>query len=349
MKDKTRKLDLKNLIKIFATLWFLSLIVLMTLTNLGLNNQFVLIDWLGNALILLGIMVFGLLMGESVGTDKQMNKIGGLYQKSLKEFNTFLDSIDDILMYFIQFFQWFMPQELYDKKVNYLVMNNIEITKAKLIVSYCSFSDIEDLAKHAIEKEDENGKKVFIRQIDVNQIEPIKEVLSGEIKLDISSPNYYLNALGKSNTKSVLEVGKQLDKEIKFNKNSNRAVKIIVSLFISLIFALFTVKDFTKGETTQAWVNLVVRITALLTSLLSGWLSSVVDVRLKAEKIDNKLKVLKLFKNSLDKKIFIPCTEEELAKKEYEKYMKEEEERSKRVIIPEIVSDMDRQMLENNE
>ena len=32
-------------------------------------------------------MVFGLLMGESIGADKQLEKVGGLYQSNLKEYN----------------------------------------------------------------------------------------------------------------------------------------------------------------------------------------------------------------------------------------------------------------------
>ena len=129
MKEKLKKVDLKKIIKGLSIVWFIGLVVFMTIANLGFNDEFNLKTWLGNALLLMGIMVFGLLMGESIGTDKQMEKVGGLYQKSLFELNNFLDEINDILIYFVQFFQWFLTQELFDKKVNYLVMNNIDINK----------------------------------------------------------------------------------------------------------------------------------------------------------------------------------------------------------------------------
>lgn len=338
MKDKLKKIDLKKIIKGFSILWFLALVTLMTVANLGLKEDFKFIDWLGNELILVGIMVFGLLMGESVGCDKQLEKVNGLYQNSLMSYNVFLDDIKGILIYFIQFFQWFMASELFDKKVNYLVMNNVEISKAKAIVKYCSIADLKDLSNHTIEKEDIEGNKVYIRPLDELQIEAAKEVLGGKILLDASNPNYYLSAFGKSNSKSVLEVGKQLDKEIKFNKTSNRILKIVISLVVSLIFSLFTTKDFMRGDDIQAWVNLVLRIAALLTSLLSGWMSSVVEVKLRAEKLINKLKVLTLFKNAMDKKVFVPLNENELAKKEYEIYLKKQEEKTKNTIIPELVN-----------
>ena len=337
MKEKLKKIDLKKIIKVFTILWFLALVILMTVANVGFKEDFKFIDWLGDALILVGIMVFGLLMGESIGCDKQLEKVNGLYQNSLASYNSFINEIKDILIYFIQFFQWFIANELFDKKVNYLVMNNIEISKAKAIVKYCTKADLSDLACHTIEKEDNKGNKIYIRPLDEMQIEAVKEVLEGKILLDASNPNYYLTAFGKSNSKSVLEVGKQLDKEIRFNKTSNRILKIVVSLAVSLIFSLFTTKDFMRGDDVQAWANLVLRIAALLTSLLSGWMSSVIEVKLRAEKLTNKLKVLTLFKNAMDKKVFVPLNENELAKKEYENYLAKEEEKRKNTIIPEVV------------
>lgn len=339
MKDKIKKIDIKKIIKGFSILWFAGLIILMTIAHVGFKEDFKFTDWLSDALILVGIMVFGLLMGESVGCDKQLEKVNGLYQNSLMSYNTFVEEIKDILIYFIQFFQWFMANELFDKKVNYLVMNNIEISKAKAIVKYCTVSDLFNLADHTIEKEDSEGNKIYIRPIDKIQVEAVKEVLEGKIALDVSNPNYYLSAFSKSNSKSVLEVGKQLDKEIRFNKTSNRVLKIVVSLVVSLIFSLLTTKEFMKGNDVQAWVNLVFRIAALLTSLLSGWMSSVIEVKLRAEKLINKLKVLTLFKNAMDKKVFVPLSESELAKKEYDDYQKKIEEEKKNVIIPEEVKE----------
>lgn len=337
MKDKLKKIDLKKVVKGFSILWFLGLIILMTIAHVGFKEDFKFTDWLSDTLILVGIMVFGLLMGESVGCDKQLEKVNGLYQNSLMSYNTFVEEIKDILIYFIQFFQWFMANELFDKKVNYLVMNNIEISKAKSIVKYCTVSDLFNLADHTIEKEDLEGNKIYIRPIDKLQVEAVKEVLEGKIALDVSNPNYYLSAFSKSNSKSVLEVGKQLDREIRFNKTSNRVLKIVVSLVVSLIFSLLTTKEFMKGNDVQAWVNLVFRIAALLTSLLSGWMSSVIEVKLRAEKLINKLKVLTLFKNAMDKKIFVPLSESELAKKEYDDYQKKLEEEKKNIIITEKV------------
>lgn len=331
MKEKIKNINIKNMIKVFTLVWGLALIVVMTITNVGIKEEFDFFQWLSNSLILLGIMVFGLLLGESIGKDKQVEKVGGLYQRNLLEYNTFRKLVDPIIVFFSQYYQWFMPKELRDKKINFLIMNGVEMKKAEYIVDYCTIDDFFELQQHPIEREG-----IIIRKLTSIEIEPVEDVLSGKIKLDLSNPSYYLSAFGLSNSKSVLEIGKQLDKEIKFNRKSNRIIKISVSLIVSLLLGILTVKEFMEGGDSQAWLNLISRVTALFTSLLSGWLSAVVDVKLRAEKLSNKTTILKMFKNAIDMKIFIPKSESELAKEELSNYLKEEEDKLKNVITPEI-------------
>lgn len=333
MMNKLKKLDIKQVIKSFTLIWGLITIVVMTITNLGIKKEFDFFQWLSNSLILLGIMVFGLLMGESIGGDKQKEKVNGLYQTSLNEYNVFRSKVDNLLPYFNQFYNWFVKRELEDKKINYLLANDVDELKARSIVKYCDVNDYPEMIKHAIKKDD-----VIIRMLTDNELEPVYDVLSGKLKLDLCNPSYYLSAFALSTTKSVLEVGKQLDKEIKFNKKTNRSVKIIFSLIVSLGLGILTVNEFMSGSDSQAWVNLIARITSLFTSIFSGWLSSVIDVKLRAEKIKNKTTVLKMFKSSVDMKIFIPKTDQELAKEEYENYLKEEEEKRNNVITPEVIN-----------
>lgn len=319
------KLDKKKVIKSFTLAWGLILIVVMTITNIGLNEEFNFKKWLGDTLIILGIIIFGMFMGESVGEDAQKERSGGLYQNALFDYNDLWKKIEDLLMYFIQFFGWFAVQELFNKKVNYLVMNNITQLNAKKIIKYCAITDIEELVKRPIEKLDyETGETIRIGKINEEQVEAVKEVLLGKIKLDASNPNYYMSAYGVSNNKSVLEQGKHLDEMIKFNKRASRGIKLVFSIVVAVVFGLLSVKEFMSGDDIQAWMNLVIRVTSLITSFLSGWLSSVEDVKLKALQITNKVTVLQLFKNSYDKKIFIPLNEEEVIAQDLEEIKAEQ-------------------------
>ena len=131
--ETLKKVDLKHATKIFALVWCLLLIILMTITNVGFSKTFSLILWLSNALIIFGIMVFGLFMGESSGGDKQKQKEDGLYQKSLTQYEAYNQAISDELIYFGQWYSWFLPQEIEGKKLDYLIMCGVDPAKAQKI------------------------------------------------------------------------------------------------------------------------------------------------------------------------------------------------------------------------
>ena len=163
----------------------------MTITNVGIDKTFDWLKWLGNAMILFGISVFGLFIGESMGKDNQKEKIvydenknviGGLYQKNLKDYNLFRQTIDNIIIYFPLFYDWFVPQRLEAKKYNYLIMNDITMKKAQNIVRYCSAEDLWALKNGAIKKV-VDGKEIYIDKLLEHEIEPVEEILTGKVKL----------------------------------------------------------------------------------------------------------------------------------------------------------------------
>ena len=102
------------------------------------------------------------------------------------------------------------------------------------------------------------------------------------------------------------------DKE-KINRTINRSVKIVSSIIVSITMGVLTVTDFMNGNDATAWVNLISRITALLTSLLSGWLSGTVDVKLKRHHY--KLNILALLIHTI-KNYFQCITSEKKSQRE---------------------------------
>lgn len=329
--ETLKRLDLKHATKVFALIWGLILIVLMTITNVGLKEEFNLILWLSNSLIIFGIMVFGLFMGESSGGDKQMQKEDGLYQQSLKQYEKYNAEIAGELIYFGQWYSWFLPQEIEGKKIDYLIMCGVDPAKAKKIVKYCGKRDLEPLKNHVFEVLDDDGKHITtIRQLEEHEIEPVEDVLSGVIKLNSANANYFLTAFAEAGVDNrITEEGFSLQGLRKSSKRMNRVIKISFSLGVSLIWGLLTVYDFISGSDTQAWVNLVSRIWALFTSFFSGWMSSVKDVKLQARILLNKYKVLQLFHYHLVNKFFIAKTDDELAEEELKVYNEKKERDSK--------------------
>ena len=324
-----RKLDLKKWLKVLVILIGTGLIVFMTITNLGFKEDANFLDWFSNVMILVGIAIFGLFMGESTGYDRQTTKVGGLYQIALTKLKSYLEQLEPLFMYFTQFYRWYLPIELENKKIEFLIANDINVTKATNIVKYCQLSDLYDLKNGAIEVEDENGNKLHIRKLEEHEVAPVEYVLSGNIKLDAPAPSYYLTIFGKVTSKRLLERPKKLEKDIDLNKKYNRIIKISSSVVIAVIWGFLTVKDFMSGDDMQAWMNLVSRLLMLLTSLLSGWLSSVVTVKLESLVLENKYDVLKIFDNSYQHKTFLIQSDEEVARAEYEEQERLKQEANK--------------------
>ena len=321
-----KNITAKKLIKATTLIMGLVLIVFMTVSNIVFEpDKLNFFTWFTNSLISTGIMVFGLLMGESVGHDRQSENPKGLYQRNLKSYNAFRQTIDNIELYFSQFFLWFKEKELIKKKIDWLVNNSFDGQWAKMLVLHAKK---QDMVIGKLIKGDEQ-EKVYItdegfklKKIANDQVEIVKKIF--DIKLNTPEYSYFLTAFDSKSNGGVLEQGTSLKKQIKSDKRFNRALKIVSALFISLVWGMATVSDFTDDNArTQAWFNLMSRLTALSTSLVSGWSSSILTVKTEAEMIENKQRVLKYFKQTYESGEFKVLTYEEEVEKELAKISNE--------------------------
>ena len=335
---KIKKMNLKGTMRAFSIVWMIVLIIVMTITNIGIDKSFNWMTWVSNSMILFGVAVFGLLIGESSGIDIQKERENGLFQRTLRNYDDYRNSIDNLIIYFPLFYDWYVPQRIEKKYIQFLVEGGMHPKKAENIVKYCSMDDFLDLKSHAIEKT-VNGKVIHIKKLLEKEVEPVKMVFNGDVAFKQSGAAYYLQAFAESNQADLMEVGEVIRETRAKNRRMNRAVRLVSGLIVSLALGILTVNDFMKGNDTQAWLNLVARITNLFTALLSGYLSGVSDVTKQANAIENKTDVLKMFKNAYEKKLFTMYSEEEGAKREFEQYQKEEQEAKDNVIDPEVVTE----------
>lgn len=321
-----KNFTMKKAIKTLTIVGGLLLIVFMTVVNVTLDPRNInLKTYATNAMIMVGIMVFGLVMGESVGEDRQTEKSGGLYQTNLGLFFEAKEAISPIEIYFEQFYLWFKEKQTYSKRIDYLVDNGFDTLWAKAIIDCVELSDVDKLTKETLCYE-KGGKKIYVKRVAPEQADAVKKALNGSIRIDAPSYAYYLSAHSHANKRYILEQQKELERSIKINKGANRGLKIITSLAISAIWAMMTVQDFMDGGSGQAWLNLVSRLTSFVTSFSSGWGTSVINVKLMAQMLENKASVLKYFKDCTDKKEFTPQTYEEEAKAIWEKEEKARED-----------------------
>lgn len=312
-----KNVNFKKLIRLGSVVAVVALIFLATMINMVLDpSNFDLKSFVANSCIMIFISIFGILTGEAVGGERLRENPNGIFQNALKEFNTALLSIEVIKIYFSDFLLWYAHKESKIAQINYLISN--KVLEAKEIVEDNGTIDYEALLTQPIKLE--NG--CIVRKKDKDQIRAIKNVKSGKINVEPNSPTYYFDAFTKIKTTSELTFGKKIDRDISGNKFFSRTFKIVTSIAFSFIWASLTIKDYSNLGSVTAWVNLISRLATLLTSVSSGWGTSVVDNRLQTQKIKNKANVIQKFKTFYDTKEYTPIDYKNLALQEYEEFEK---------------------------
>lgn len=347
--ERVKNLNFKSIARAASIVWMFVFIVVMTITSVQIDEKFNFIKWLGRAMILFGITVYGMFVAESMAKDygkKRVVKntegkiIGGEYQVKLTTYNEYRKEIDPILIHFPAFYDWFVPQRIENKKYNFLLMCGMNPTKAHNIVKYATMDDFFPLQAGAVKFTDpQTHHDIFVKKLLTDEVEPVKAVLGNKVKYELSALPYYLQATEESHDYDIMEMGSYYKKARKTNKWTSYAMRLGTGLGVSIALSVLTVGDFVSGNDTQAWMNLVTRMANLFTSMFSGWVAGASDVHLEAKEIESKVDVLKMFKSSYDLHLFPILSEDEMAKQQWEQQEKEKEEAEKNVVEPEIVTD----------
>ena len=332
-----KNLTKKKIIKIMTIAMAIALIVFSTVSNAVIDPEHLnFFKWLTNSLILVAIMVFGLFMGESLGEEEQKDKVSGLYQSSIREYEQALLLIQAIKIYFADFFLWFKAREIRQEKIDFLMDNEIDGKWATICVKYLEKSDFEvgkfifdaDKPKEKIYlKEMPNGDIVKIHKATQEQADKIIKMF--DVRIETYGYAYYLTYQDSEVRGGKLKRAVPLNRHLHLNKTYNRVLKIVSTLFISLVWGMLTVQEFSSPEERkQAWFLLFSRIMCLFSSLISGWTSAVISVKIQAQIINNKKDVLQDFKDSVDNKLFIPETYEEMVEREYREQLDSDDEQA---------------------
>ena len=340
---KIKALDIKKVVKTLTMLFGVILITFMSFFDMKFDFQN--IDWerwIARMTVLVGIMIFGILMGNSTGSDIQKEKtiydednklIGGLYQLKCAEYEDIRKKIKDKEDSFSSWWLYFKEKKLVEKKIDYLIDSQVDMRLAKLMVKYLTKDDfvvgkmIYDPTKEYEKiyvKELENGETIKFRKIKKEEADEFIKIFS--FKLDTYGESYYLSLYDNGYIKTNdAELGKKLAEKIRKDRRNAMILKIVTSTIISIVWSAMTVYDFMEeGGTSavkQAWINLLTRFTALITSYISGYSTAVVNVRDQARAIENKAQILSNFNNDITQKRFIPESYEESIEREYQEQM----------------------------
>ena len=350
--DRIRLMNYKQAIRVFTLILGLVVIVLMTLFQLGVNKDISWQDWLTNMLIMIGISLFGLYMGDTSWEDHLMAKSDGLYQMAIDRFEAQEKEVHVYLPQFAGYYILHCANELIDKKANFLANEGIPGDECRMLAINLREYDLPDVFEHEIERKNERGETVRICRIEEKNRDAVEDMM--KITLDAPKYTYFMTATAGDGMMGLAENGKVIPKKRRSSKRFNFAMKIVVSVVFSVVFAFFTVKDFAMAEggdaARQAWMNLVSRITHLCTSFAAGCSTAVIDIRLLADEIDNKVLMLLEYAGAIKNGSYrLETYEQRFEREKKEREEREEKERIRleeehkkaveSVVIPEAVDD----------
>lgn len=336
IKEWAKKTNLKYLLKSFSLVIGAILIILCSVVNIGFDpKNFNFYKWLVNSILIIGISIFGLAIGESMSLDKQKGRVGGVYQTKIKEFDVahkkiepIVDSLDDYLL---------QLQGVEQGREEIKLLRSVGIRHAEIV---------RDLTKEQIDNlhvDAFNYKGVDLRKLSDDQHIVALSVIQGIVKVDSIDSSYLTNPNNGVMEGSVLNRGKFIDKRIFRTKWGTRAVKIITSLAVGLVWGAFTVQDFMDVSSAEAWTNLVSRVFALVSSFTAGWGSAVVQNKMEADKLDYKVMLLTFFFNAYYiSKTFCPQSLDEIAHQEVlaaNERRKEAEDKRNKDFANQVISD----------
>lgn len=269
-----------------------------------------------NITFLLFLGIFGLLFGESFGESYYKKTIGKAFQFSRDQYLEVVDriSVKKYLDALADYLPWKYEKDC--QKAYKTKLLSVRLFNEKILT--LTDEQIEKLRKESIEVNvNEHYSKITEEQYKV-----IQDIRGGLVKVDyIDNPNFYINETDLTGEDEVSYI-KTTEKRKEKIKWQQRASKLALIVFFSIISAGLIVDTLTEQSAGQTILNLFTRLTTLTTSVICGVNTSRLMNMEDVKVIKHKTAYLKTFEVSMDNKTFIPESYEEKAKREYEEQEK---------------------------
>ena len=304
-------------------------------------GSFDLKTFIADTLILIAIALATMVLSDLLSEETNKNKILGVYNYACNDYEAIHTAVAGILIYFSQWYFWFLEKETRRKREGFLALHGFEGTEARKIVAYAELADVPRMQNGKAVKELDNGKKVILPRIETEeQLFAINSVLKGE--QDVKTTNYatylFIDDISEANM-SALERQEYLERRRKASKRKAYIMRIVMLVLTCALMAALVPADDEEGSKNKWWL-FAKRLGVFVTSFISGWLAGSTDVAAEAKKIKDKTAILTSFKDCHDKGLWKFKTQEELDEEAIEEYEREQEEARASVVEPEVAGPM---------
>lgn len=341
-KNKIKNIKRKGLVRSLTFILIIVVIFLSTFTKWILDpSQIVWNEWLGDTILILGLGICGMVLGEGSGIDNQKGLSNGRYQTKLKEYEEVKKKVAGQNFYFNQWLILKRNRDLRMKQCDYL--SRYGISYPETIIDNLTIEEVTSLTNRPLMKKI-NDKDIYFKKITLEQYEALKYVYEGNIKINSDNATYFFELNPKKTNRSNIEMGEVFRKQdLKINVVLKTA-KILSTIALSMIWSTFTVSEASGGNGAEVAINLFSRLFSLAAGVFGGITSAVVRVNNLSDEIENKINVLNEFIFDLEHPTesgFIPKKYEELAKEEYDKQVEEDKKAIENLVTDEDIPSID--------
>lgn len=335
----------KTVYSIVGILVCLVLTVVMSITGMGFDPAvFLTWNYWTRMIIQFGISIFAMITGRQIGDDTQKNKPDGQFRRELSKYKDCYDAIDvgGIFDYFEGWLEFYKARKL-EKKTKEAI-RDFGIKQPEVLDL-----DIEDLPNlaHPFRKDwtgtpyyekyldPETGKsQTTFKSLSEEQIEVVRQIMCGAVKVSDVSPSYFMNAL-KGTAVDEWERAAKSDKKKGAKLASGYTYRIFGMLIISLVANGLIPQPYDTAESVA--LNIATRIFVLITSMIWGIYLGFKVVEMDIIFLSYKTYVLKLYKDEYDRGTYKPSTIEQQAETELAEYEEEQRKAVESVVEPETV------------
>lgn len=321
-----KSLNIKTGLSLFSMIFVVVLILFTSFFSASIDpSKWGEAKFISSLLINTALVVFGLVSAIGYADDYYRKKEGSLFFVTYNKFNTTKEKITPYLDKFPFWVRNLHKKELYEKCTRYLI-DDFGITQARAIIRHLDQTDIEHLTR-PFEKVLRNGKRLYFKALTVEQINAIKNVFDGKIKVNFLHDNYFLNAYNKNNKKTMYEQATEENKGKARKGTFLIASKILISIATALVFAGIGIDSALGSNVGEMLINTASRLCVLFGAIYNGFTITNILVKYDTSFIDYKNTILETFYlEVVQNKTVICLTEDEEAEQDFYSFIGEENE-----------------------